>query len=81
MDFIPLSTKHIRKPSPKRYIVGRKRNQTTMASKAPNEKPDNINAAQKLNKRPSYNSRLKDRIKKKAKGQVCNLKRIIEKKR
>ena len=52
-----------------------------MASKAPNEKPDNINAAQKLNKRPSYNSRLKDRIKKKAKGQVCNLKRIIEKKR
>ena len=72
MDFIPLSSKPIRN-TPKKFIAGRKRNQATMASNASNDKQDNGKFTQKLNKRPSYNSRLKDRIKKKAIGQVSYL--------
>ena len=69
MDFIPLSSKqkNIRLQS---FPSVRKRNFNKMSSKASNDGQDNSNIPQKMNKRPSSDSLLKTRIKKKAKGKV-----------
>ena len=69
MDFIPLSSKqrNIRSQS---FPSVRKRNFNKMSSKASNDGQDNSDIPQKMNKRPSSESILKTRIKKKAKGKV-----------
>ena len=69
MDFIPLSSNH-RNIRPQGFPAVRKRNFNKMSSKASNDGQDNSNIPQKMNKRPSSDSLLKTRIKKKAKGKV-----------
>ena len=72
MDFIPLSSEHINVPA-ERFPSRRKRNFTKMSSKAFNNVPDNGKVDQKLRKKSSYDSKLKSRIKTKAKGKVSYL--------
>ena len=72
MDFIPLSSEHINIPK-HRFPSRRKRNFSKMSSEAFNSVPDNGKVDQKLNKKSSYDSKLKSRIKTKAKGKVSYL--------
>ena len=71
MDFIPLSSKQ-KNIRPRSFPSVRKRNFNIMSSKASNDGQDNSNIPQKMNKRPSSDSLLKTRIKKKAKGKVSH---------
>ena len=72
MDFIPLSSEHINIPA-QRFPSRRKRNLTKMSSNAINNVPDNGKVDQKFNKKSAYDSKLKSRIKTKAKGKVSYL--------